>query len=47
LFGLGENDSVTEVEVYWPDGSKEVWEEPVPLKYTTLKKGSVNKRSTP
>ena len=43
LFGLGEEDAVTSVEFYWPDGTKEVWQRPIINKYTTLVKGKVNK----
>jgi len=45
LFGLGDSETVDSIEIYWPDGTKEVWEKPVPMKYTTLKKGSVNKET--
>ncbi len=44
LFGLGDNDAVTAIEIFWPDGTKEVWQEPVIMKYTTLVKGTVNKK---
>jgi len=43
LFGLGDSDAVDSVEITWPDGTKETWKKPVPMKYTTLVKGAVNK----
>ncbi len=42
LFGLGETDAVDSLEITWPDGTKETWKKPVPMKYTTLRKGKVN-----
>ncbi|MCK4764087.1 MAG: CRTAC1 family protein [Candidatus Aminicenantes bacterium] len=47
LFGLGESAAVDAVEIFWPDGTKEVWQKPAPMKYTTLWKGAVNKKETP
>ncbi len=44
LFGLGDSDAVDTVEISWLDGTKEVWKNPVPMKYTTLVKGAVNKK---
>jgi hypothetical protein len=43
LFGLGDDDAIETVEITWPDGTKEVWKKPVPMTYTTLVKGKVNK----
>jgi len=43
VFGLGETDVVDSIEIFWPDGTKETWQKPIPMKYTTLMKGSVNK----
>ncbi len=42
LFGLGDDDAVDSVEITWPDGTKETWKKPVPMKYTTLVKGTIN-----
>jgi hypothetical protein len=39
LFGLGDADSVETMEIFWPDGSRDVWNKPVPGVYTTLRKG--------
>ncbi len=39
LFGLGDNDAVDSVEIFWPDGTSETWQKPIPMQYTTLKKG--------
>jgi hypothetical protein len=44
VFGLGESDVVDSVEIFWPDGTKETWQKPIPMKYTTLIKGAVNKK---
>lgn len=41
LFGLGNDDAVESVEITWPDGTKDTWKKPVPMKYTTLVKGTV------
>jgi len=46
LFGLGDSDTVDSMEIMWPDGTKETWKKPVPMTYTTLKKGAVNKGTT-
>lgn len=45
LFGLGENDLVTSVENFWPDGTREIWQKPVPMRYTTLRRGFVNREN--
>jgi hypothetical protein len=47
IFGLGEADDVESVEVFWPDGSKETWNDPLPMKYTTLTKGSTAGEKAP
>jgi len=47
LFGLGETDRVDQIDVFWPDGSKETWNSPISMKYTTLYKGSVAKGGKP
>jgi hypothetical protein len=44
VFGLGENDKVDSIDIFWPDGTKETWKNPLPMKYTTLIKGAVNKK---
>ena len=47
VFGLGDNDAVESIDtmdIFWPDGSKETWQKPIPLKYTTLVQGAVNKK---
>ena len=44
VFGLGENDKVDSIDIFWPDGTKETWQNPIPMKYTTLIKGAVNKK---
>jgi hypothetical protein len=41
LFGLGDDDQVTAIDIQWPDGSKETWSKPKPMTYTTLKKGNI------
>ncbi len=46
VFGLGESDAVDTIEIFWPDGTKEVWQKPIPMKYTTLMKGAVNKKES-
>ncbi|NIM12654.1 MAG: hypothetical protein GTO45_11115 [Candidatus Aminicenantes bacterium] len=43
VFGLDNSDAVDTIEIFWLDGTKEVWQKPIPMKYTTLIKGSVNK----
>ncbi|WP_298038626.1 CRTAC1 family protein [uncultured Desulfuromonas sp.] len=43
LFGLGDSESVTGVEVVWPDGLKEVWNSVEPMTYTTLRKGTAKR----
>lgn len=43
LFGLDDSDAVDSIDIIWPDGSKETWKTPAPMKYTTLYKGYVNK----
>jgi hypothetical protein len=42
LFGLGEGADVEKVEIIWPDGKKEEWLKPIPMMYTTIRKGSLN-----
>jgi hypothetical protein len=44
VFGLGESDIVDSIEILWPDETKETWQNPIPMKYTTLIKGAVNKK---
>jgi hypothetical protein len=44
VFGLGEDDRVDSIDIFWPDGTKETWQNPIPMKYTTLIKGAVNKK---
>jgi hypothetical protein len=43
VFGLDDSDTVDSMEIFWPDGTQETWQKPIPMKYTTLIKGSVNK----
>jgi len=38
--GLGKNETVQEVLVFWPDGSQEVWNDLVPGRYHTLLQGN-------
>jgi hypothetical protein len=45
LFGLGGDDTVEDVEIVWPDGKREVWRKPALMRYTTLRKGSVNREN--
>ena len=40
LFGLGEIDAVASVEVYWPDGHRESWDEIAVDRYTELRRGN-------
>ncbi len=40
LFGLGENGSVRELRVTWPDGRRERFAAPTTGRYTTLQQGS-------
>lgn len=42
IFGLGDSEQVDEIEIQWPDGTTEVWKNPVPMTYTTLVQGAVN-----
>jgi len=44
VFGLGDSEAVESIEIFWPDGTGETWQKPVPMKYTTLIKGAVNKK---
>jgi hypothetical protein len=44
FFGLGDTDEVEAIEIHWSDGTKETWKNPIPMKYTTLIKGSVNNK---
>lgn len=44
VFGLDEDDKVESIDIFWPDGTKETWQKPIPMKYTTLIKGAVNKK---
>ena len=37
-------DIVDSIDIFWPDGTKETWQKPIPMKYTTLIKGTVNKK---
>ena len=39
LIGLGDGQSVSGVEVRWPDGTTEVWSKVEVGKYTTLRQG--------
>ncbi|MCP5052737.1 MAG: CRTAC1 family protein [bacterium] len=43
LFGLGDSPAIDKIRIYWPDGTREVWQKPLAMKYTTLVKGTVNK----
>jgi enediyne biosynthesis protein E4 len=43
VFGLGDSEAVDSMDILWPDGTKETWNKPIPMTYTTLKKGTVNK----
>jgi hypothetical protein len=43
VFGLGETDTVDSIDIFWPDGTKETWQKPIPMKYTTLIKGAFKK----
>lgn len=43
LFGLFETKAVDAIDIFWPDGTRESWTEPVLNKYTILKKGRVSK----
>ncbi len=44
ILGLDKRDSVTGVEVTWPDGTRERWSNPPVNRYTTLYKGSGEKK---
>jgi enediyne biosynthesis protein E4 len=44
LFGLDDGETVASLEIFWPDGTGETWQKPVPMRYTTLKKGSLGKK---
>jgi len=46
LFGLGDSETVDAIDIFWPDGTTEVWQKPIPMKYTTLKKGTLGKKKT-
>ncbi len=43
VFGLGSDSKIDEIEITWPDGSKEIWDNPVPGKYTIIRKGTLKK----
>lgn len=43
LFGLGTSDQVESVTVFWPDGTRGVWDKPLSGRYTTLEKGKLKK----
>ncbi len=45
LFGLGDDETVDAIDIYWADGTKEIWKKPVPMTYTTLLKGTIDKKS--
>jgi len=45
VFGLDEDDKVESIDIFWPDGTKETWQKPIPMKYTTLIKGAVKKEA--
>jgi hypothetical protein len=47
LFGLGGGEEVDSVEILWVDGSREVWENPALMRYTTLRKGFVGRGEKP
>lgn len=42
LVGLGDNNKVKSVRIYWPDGTTESWLQPPTGQYTTLYKGDLN-----
>jgi len=43
LFGLDSSEKADTVDINWPDGTREVWENPVLGKYTVLKQGFTKK----
>ncbi|MEE8368169.1 MAG: CRTAC1 family protein [Thermoanaerobaculia bacterium] len=40
LFGLGTNDEIDSIQIYWPDGTAEEWTDVATGDYTTLRQGT-------